>query len=322
MKYIRLAIAAVLAGALSVGVLVLANRHEAYSILRCWRLAPNPLYCHSNRPFDFTADYFGFRWEGNTGNMLDSYILRYGAPERQILYFFRDVMQRISPGPQGIFVDVGANVGTYSLFMSRYTKEVHAFEPYEPAVAKFRRMVEINRVQNIKIHPVGLGDKHAKLPFFKPPDKNQGIGSFMDGLFKENTKYHELEILVGDEALQAAGVPEVEAIKIDVEGYEKPVLAGLRQTLIKSRPVVHFELTTKATSSVSFRSMEEIVNAFPPNYKFFVICASGEGKCEHSFTDRYELTEPGNINFQIDSQRDMIAYPAEREGQIPHSGPE
>jgi len=140
-------------------------------------------------------------------------------------------------------LDIGANTGQHSLFMSRYAKEIHAFEPWEPVIKRFRRMVEHNHIKNIVIHPFGLGDENSKEPFFRPPDINLGMGSFVEG-FQENNSYEgELEIRIGDEALQKAGVMSVSLIKMDIEGYEKPALKGLRRTLQRHRPIVEFELS-------------------------------------------------------------------------------
>jgi FkbM family methyltransferase len=316
----KLALVGIITAVVSVGVYALVDQRQVYFMFRCWRGAQNPLNCYSKRGFDFTTDYFGFRWEGNTGNFLDFGILSNGAPERYMLLFLRDTMQRLSRDGQGVFIDVGANFGSHSLFMSRYVKVVHAFEPYEPALERLRRVIAINQVPNIIVHPVGLGDKTAKIPFFKPPDENQAMGSFVPDLFRENRPYHKLEIVVGDDALREVGVDRVHVIKIDLEGYEKPVLTGLHRTLISNRPVVHFELTTKPSSPVSFKSMDEIVTIFPHGYKFLVICPYGSGRCDE-WTGRYYLAESGEINFTIDSQRNMVAYPAEMESDIPRSSP-
>lgn len=88
------------------------------------------------------------------------------------MFFLRDVSRG------GVFLDIGANKGLYSLFMSRYQKEIHAFEPYEPVLKKFRASVANNGIRNIVIHPVGLGDRRERLTFEKPGGNNMGLGTF------------------------------------------------------------------------------------------------------------------------------------------------
>ena len=38
---------------------------------------------------------------------------------------------------------------------------MHAFDPYEPVLTRFREMVSMNAIDNIVIHPVGLGSDDA-----------------------------------------------------------------------------------------------------------------------------------------------------------------
>ena len=133
-------------------------------------------------------------YEGNTVDLIDRHVLRFGVYEKGEMLFLRDVSRG------GVFLDVGANNGLYSLFMSRYAKEVHAFEPYQPVLKKFRTLIADNAVKNIHIHPVGLGEKHERLTFEKPPDSNTMTGSFA---FISGTGEHEqLEIVRGDDALK------------------------------------------------------------------------------------------------------------------------
>src|SRR5207302_7920407 len=106
-------------------------------------------------------------------NSIVHFIFYHGAYEKHILYFLRYVM-RMAYANQGTFLDVGANTGLYSLFVSRYVSAVHAFEPWQPVLARFRRMVDLNYIKNIVIHPVGLGDENARKSFYQPPPENLG----------------------------------------------------------------------------------------------------------------------------------------------------
>ena len=307
----KLSLAGMLTIFACVGYFLAFQNRAVFKVYRCWVAAPAWRHCSSHTPFQFTTDFFGMRYEGNTNNLVDFDILFFGAYEKPILYFLRDVMKASSPNG-GVFLDVGANTGQYSLFMSRYANEVHAFEPYEPVLQRFRRMVEINHLQNIKIYPLGLGNKNEKLPFFKPPELNQGAGSFIEGFYPGNTNYKELEIVVGDEVLEKAGLRRVDLIKIDVEGYEKPVLQGLVRTLTTSRSIVDFELTVNPAAPLNFRRREEIFSVFPKDYKFLVF-SDGD-----PYTGFYELRDMDPaIDFDSAAQYNVVAYPAEKEHQVP-----
>jgi hypothetical protein len=127
--------------------------------------------------YPFTVEVYGYKYQGTTGDVIDDWILAYGAFEKDILFFMRDYA-RARNNPDAVFLDVGACEGQHSLFMSRYVKEVHAFEPYPPVADRFRRMIALNGFSNIHLHEVGLGHKDSLLPFQPPGGQNMGQGSY------------------------------------------------------------------------------------------------------------------------------------------------
>jgi FkbM family methyltransferase len=280
-----------------------------YVIYRCVAGADSPLDCINGKPTKFKTTTFGMVYEGTTGDMIDRHVLSLGAFEKSELFFLRDIARG------GVFLDIGANKGLYSVFMAKYERQVHAFEPYEPVLKKFRTFVATNGVRNIVLHPVGLGDKHQLLTFEKPEDSNLGMGSFA---FVSNTGPHEeLEIVTGDQALKDAGVTDVELVKMDIEGFEQPALRGLTETLARNRPIVVFELTIGTVGTVLFKSFEQIVKTFPSGYKFLVF------KDRDPYIGSYSLAPlEGSLNFGSKfEQHDVIAFPTEKQDRIPLKGP-
>jgi FkbM family methyltransferase len=313
-----LSVAAFLTLALCFGYTFIFSQKRLRDTYLCWRHAISFTSCFNDKPFDFVTNIEGIRYEGNTGNLIDAWILYFGAFEKDILFFLRDAIRSANSGP-GVFVDVGANTGQHSLFMSRYATEVHAFEPWEPVLKRFRRMVEINHIKNIVIHPVGLGDENSKKPFFRPGANNLGMGSFVENFKPDNSYEGELEIQVGDEALAKAGVKSVTLIKMDIEGYEKLALKGLHKTLLKDRPIVEFELTVDPKSAVSIKSTEELFGLFPDNYKFLVF----NDNLINRLSGKYILESIDKIiRFDVAEQHDIIAYPIEKNKYIPLKGVE
>ena len=314
-KISRLGLAALVSAVIGSTYYYFTHRDQLYWVFRCFNQGTNISSCFRGDNFDFTTDLFGMRYEGNTGNYIDRHILYVGAYEKPLLFLIRDIMKSAFAN-QGVFIDVGANTGQHSLFMSHYSKEVHAFEPYEPVLKKFRRMVEINSISNIEIHPVGLGSAHAKLPFHKPPDSNLGTGSFVEGFKPDNSYFGELEIQVGDEALKKAGVQSVALIKIDIEGYEKLALQGLQKTLQSFRPFVVFELTTNPQSPVSVKNKLELTSLFPESYDFVVISED-----QGLMTGEYQLVNPdAHVHFDKLEQHDLLAYPTEKKKYLARGG--
>lgn len=284
-----------------------------FSLNRCLRAARPWYACFVSRSFNFTSDFYGMAYEGNISNSVDQIVLEYGAYEKPVLYFFRDVMLSLYPGT-GVFVDVGAHVGQHTMFMSRYAKEVHAFEPYPPVLQRLERHIEINKLTNVIVHPVGLGAKEESLPFFKPPEANEAIGSFVPKIYDVNTPYTDLKIMRGDTALQST-TGRVALIKIDVEGYERFVLSGLTATLARYRPIVFLELTS-AHNPHAIKNKPELQSLFPEDYALAAFPMSRD-----TFkTGAYELVSfDKQVDFSSVIPQNIVAYPAELEGKLPRN---
>jgi FkbM family methyltransferase len=167
----------------------------------------------------------------------------------------------ISTSSRRVLLDIGANVGTHSLRFAQHFKQVHSFEPNPSLWASFEQNMSLNELHNVILHHVGLGSEDAELPFYSIECRNHGLGTFLP----EEQYDRPLKLVAhsriahGDRYLQARGISQVDAIKIDVQGLEPSVLRGLRGTLEASRPAVWFEFgagTRDSTQSSELRAIE------------------------------------------------------------------
>jgi FkbM family methyltransferase len=268
----------------------------------------------------FTTDFYGLRYEGKLSNNIDFAIYYFGAFEKPLLYFMRDSLLAIA-GRNGIFVDVGANIGQHSLFMSQYARHVIAFEPYAQVRTRMEYHIRLNAIGNIELHAEGLSDISGKSTFYAPTGHNEGVGSF-DASTREkgNLAIGEYELIRGDDHFTANPPDSLHLLKVDVEGLEKPALAGLQCTLQLYRPVLVCELTYR--KPLSFRSKAEILDLLPDNYELFCLdrrypdgrkSRRRTGKARQS--GHYALVEyPGVLEY---GQDDIIACPREHLEKLP-----
>ncbi|MFT4748526.1 MAG: FkbM family methyltransferase [Pseudohongiellaceae bacterium] len=248
----------------SMGWLGLRYKKSAYKVLAKAGRAPDA---------PFRADFFGLKYEGNLKNNIEFSIYFYGAFEKPLLFFLRDALASLANASAhkspSCFCDIGANIGQHSLYMSQFAAAVHAFEPFDEVSKKLEHQVSLNAIENISLHKVGLSDISEKLTFYAPTGSNQGIGSFdANTVSKGNEALGELSLKNGDELFTELAIEQVDLIKIDVEGFEKRTLKGLRQTLTQQRPIIVCELSYGA--ELSFNSREEFIATMPEDYEFFV----------------------------------------------------
>jgi FkbM family methyltransferase len=146
----------------------------------------------------------------------------------------------LSPG--NTFVDVGANVGIYTLAASKIVGEtgrVLAFEPSAQSSPLLNKNVALNGLTNVQTFPVALAQKNGRAWLHRGP--NPTLNSFgKDPSWKEDGEEVVTETL--DQVLRKARVDRVDVIKMDVQGAEELVLRGASSILTSAHPVVIFEV--------------------------------------------------------------------------------
>ncbi len=269
-------------------------------------------------------DFFGLCYRGNLNNSIEFNIYYYGAFEKPLLFFLRDALLNLQDAGAGqLFFDIGANIGQHALFMSRFATHVHAFEPYKPVNAKLTAHMQLNEIGNITLHTVGLSDKAEELTFFAPSGRNQGIGSFDVGsISKGNTDAGKLSLVRGDDYFPAHSIGPVALMKMDVEGFEKPALEGLRTTLQNDRPILVCEISYEG--KLAFRSRDDFLGTLPPDYELFAFntrhADGSKAKRRGSRARRsgaFELLP--FANWRQSGQDNIIACPVEKTGLLPRS---
>lgn len=272
----------------------------------------------------FSTDFFGLKYQGNLNNSVEFTLYYLGAFEKPLLFFLRDSMYQLkqaAPDSVHSFFDIGANIGQHSLFMSQNADQVHSFEPYSEVSQKLERHIALNTLRNIQLHKVGLSDKAEELDFFAPTGRNQGIGSFDAGtVSKGNKKLGKLALVRGDDYLERKDLQDISLLKIDVEGFEKNVVAGLQATLAKTRPLMVLEVTYG--NSLSFSSLDELKAALPEDYSLFRF---NNRKADGSKARRRGAKAKRSGNYELiafdewrdSGQDDVIACPAEHLELLP-----
>ncbi len=124
-----------------------------------------------------------------------------------------------------LFIDVGANIGSYSILAATKGARVIAIEPVPSTFKVLKQNVLLNELDDqIEVMNIGLGSKEENLKF----STEQGTTNHV--LNKEENTKQSVKILVRslDDVLDGR-IPKI--IKIDVEGFETKVIEGARKTL-------------------------------------------------------------------------------------------
>jgi len=150
----------------------------------------------------------------------------------------------------GIFVDVGANTGFYSLLALAVSAQTNvvSYEPLAPVrkiLAKNFKLNEaaLNLRRRAKISARAVSDQAGRTKLFVP-DQGHGLvetSASLSGTFKESVVGN---ITVRRTTLDAdfKKSQRVAFIKVDAEGHDVQVLAGAKSLLLRDRPIVCVEV--------------------------------------------------------------------------------
>jgi len=129
-----------------------------------------------------------------------------------------------------LFLDIGANVGSYAILASGVCRATTwAFEPDPNTMRSLRRNVAINDLDElVKVYELALGSTEGEVPF----TIGQDTGNRVATSGKKNVRMvsqQRLDALIGGDS------QSIMMIKMDVEGYEEEVLRGAEALLANGR---------------------------------------------------------------------------------------
>ena len=177
-------------------------------------------------------------------NINDMYIGRsldlYGEFSEGEIDIFK---QMVRPGQ--VVVEVGANIGTHTLFLSQQvgpTGIVLAFEPQRIVFQTLCANLALNSVMNVDCRQAALGAEPGEIRV--PSIDYRRPGNF-GGLSLGEWQQGEIVPLITLDSLQLG---RCHLIKIDVEGMEKQVLQGALSTITRFKPLLYVENDRKEKS--------------------------------------------------------------------------
>jgi FkbM family methyltransferase len=190
----------------------------------------------------------------DTSDFLQRTLFAAGDFEPQI----RQVIQkRLKPGDT--FVDIGANVGFYSLCASKAvgpSGKVFAFEPAPATMSVLRTNISLNRAKNIQATQVALSDHTGETKLFLDTTNNSGATS----LRASQNASQAVTVMLDSYDQYAAQhhIPTPALVKIDVEGAESQVLRGMSNLLSQTdRPAMVIEISELSLTQIG-SSKEEL----------------------------------------------------------------
>lgn len=209
-----------------------------------------------------------------------------------------------------VFVDVGANIGYFSVFAALAVGpdgKVHAVEPEPANLALLQKNLELNGLSNVEVHAVAASDRSGQATLYRD-GFNSGGHSLLQKPQVQNTT--SVSVTTLDALLDTKGSPRL--IKIDVQGSEVDVLKGMSELLRRdgSKPglIVEFAPTALAKRNQLAELFELLAVA---DYQIYPFIANERSTLMPPQVRRATLQEIANdfIAGNNDAEFDLLLLP-------------
>ena len=206
------------------------------------------------------------------------------------------ILSVLAPGD--VFLDVGANIGWFSILAAHAVGpegRVYAFEPREEIHRRLVQSVAANKFEercHVERAALGAAASETELAWI-PSERNPGHSFFAPQVLPEGA---ELLGRVPVRTINSLNIsPPVRVVKIDVEGAEPQVLDGARGLIARDRPILLLEIFPQWLRTVSNVTPETLLASLrETGYRVFRLIETGIGRELHPGDDG---TEPGGREY-------------------------
>jgi FkbM family methyltransferase len=202
-----------------------------------------------------TAD-IRFSLHTNQTCFVTKYMFYEGFEAYEYNWLFKDLAQNAS-----CFLDVGANIGLYSVLAAKYNSklQIHAFEPGKGAVHFLKRNIAQNQLeQQVSIHELAMSNQDSQLEFHEAAHPKfpwlqhnlNGSSSLQaeHGRIKA-TAYH-VEVCRLSSFLQKRAISQFDLLKLDTEHTEQLIIADSQDILAANRTLIMIEIYPEIAAEI------------------------------------------------------------------------
>ena len=195
------------------------------------------------------------------------YLIKYSQYEPFLTRLIKENMSKT-----GSFLDVGANLGYYSVICSKLKSgAVFSFEPEPQVYSLFERNIKENGCENIRAFNLAASDSPGEIDFYV---NKFNLGDHRAYQFGKNFS-HKITVnasRVDDVLASEVGADKIDVIKIDVQGFEYFVVKGLTGILNTNLGVKIFtEFEPKSLAATGIAPTNYLKFFFDQGFEAFLV---------------------------------------------------
>ena len=215
-------------------------------------------------PFDLT-------FTGPAADVITRHIYRLGAHEPAIT---RYLLEHVRLGPTDVALDVGADLGWYSVLLNRLSApgaRIYAFEPDPQTFSLLRTNLTANQATRVNAFNFALGAAPGSAQLRRYKDSNNGRHSLIPGSDIAGSVTVQVDTLAHFWEAQGLGGAHIAFLKVNVEGFEYFVLKGAGELLRRCAHVLlEYSPQSLALAGLPADALVELLQASGLSARAFV----------------------------------------------------
>jgi FkbM family methyltransferase len=171
---------------------------------------------------------------------------------------------------EGTVLDIGSNVGYTTVQISKKIKncQIYSFEPIQSNISAFKKLIKFMGIKNVKLFEFAVGNTNTEteivVPIINLTEQTNSSHLKKDNEeIPENSVCYKVSVRTLDSIEELKG-KKINAIKIDVEGFESTVFTGGIELLKINKPIIYSELNGDDNKKLSIGILSGI------GYKMYI----------------------------------------------------
>jgi len=195
--------------------------------------------------------------------------------------------------PGDSFIDIGANIGLFSLIASPIIGEkgeIISFEPCSPTLHRFEENISLNNFKNIITNKQAISNKNGKATLQIASDGYDAWNSIAEPAKGEVFETEEIDTITFDDYISNSqiDISKIALVKIDVEGWEMPVLEGGKEFFSSAEAPSLIVEFTEANAANAGYSCTDLYHALVDyGYSLFTYDASNNRLIPEKLREHY-----------------------------------
>jgi FkbM family methyltransferase len=189
-------------------------------------------------------------------------------------HVLRTVARRLSAHRSPVVLDVGANMGHWTLAASQRLPSGTQFHCFEPS-ADTRRLLNENvaPIPNLTVHPVGVSDRAESLTLYRP--NQSGCASLyrresQTDVWQNSIVDEKISLVRLDEKCAELKLTAITFLKLDIEGHELAALRGCGD-LVESGRIQYIQFEFGGCNIDSRTYFHDFWKLLTPRYRLYRI---------------------------------------------------